>query len=1170
MKNKRIRTIALLLALMMLLQPAVLAADEDTLPEPPAAEETAEAPAPEAEAPAAEEAAEPEEAPEAEEGPAAEEPASPGAAFSAETKSVDNATTLRDGRYACKLKYTADSGAAKLTVKSVLVRDGHAFAELRFDDTAYTKLDASGRIRAGKKGVFSGIPVSVGGETELRALNGKTGEIFCYSLEITISGAAGGPIRKGPGTGIRLPGIPDAVANLKQKLLPLLKAGAAAGQEAAQPFAYDGDALNFINSKGEAFGMFTPQAGTGAVLSGDKVEITFYPKNTTVYAGFYLNADISDKDTWDEFIAVGGDGNYFFELDASYCGKAWPIAPVKKSDMSATTSGQYYMAVPAADKLPSAEQTELAVTNNTSMFKIADTALLEQAGGTAKLTVSFTTDTFTKAYFGYAVDAETAEEEDLIAREGDGFTFRLSKDALEKPFVVSFMSSKGWKSQRQFTVDAEAATLTVDEAPEKTTATELAVTNNTSMFKIADTALLEQEDGAAKLTVSFTTDTFTKAYFGYAEDAEKAPESELIAREGDSFTFTLTADALAKPFVVSFMSSKGWKSQRQFTVNTDAATLTVDTAPEKPAATELAVTNNTSMFKIADTALLAQENGAAKLTVSFTTDTFTKAYYGYAEDAEKAPESELIAREGDSFTFTLTADALAKPFVVSFMSSKGWKSQRQFTVNTDAATLTVDTAPEKPAATELAVTNNTSMFKIADTALLAQENGAAKLTVSFTTDTFTKAYYGYAEDAEKAPESELIAREGDDFTFDLLGSALTTPFVVSFMSSKGWKSQRQFTIDTDAATLTVDTAPEKPDEGGDEEEEQKDEGDTNGTTARVDNSTTLPDGTYTPDKFSWSGGSGRVNITCEKVIVQGGKAYAVITINSSKYVYIKASGQTFYTTHSGNTSSATIPVKLNVTNTIIGMTTAMSVPHEIKYSLYIYIAAAEQNKDTTDREDQKIPGLTYLSTDENADAAGFSVYRYEDGYAVIRVAGVGRYLVVPEGREVPEPLDADVYVVKQPVKQAYVSDEERFTALWDAADGILREKLTMTGFDRGGDETKNVGAYDGLDLAQLLRSRCGLAVLPALCADCRVTGWDAEDPEAVNKDELTDEKADELALVFSALQGYGIPGFVDRSADEETEAGALEWLKLYGILFGCEESMTREYEALAAELKPAA
>ncbi len=37
------------------------------------------------------------------------------------------------------------------------------------------------------------------------------------------------------------------------------------------------------------------------------------------------------------------------------------------------------------------------------------------------------------------------------------------------------------------------------------------------------------------------------------------------------------------------------------------------------------------------------------------------------------------------------------------------------------------------------------------------------------------------------------------------------------------------------------------------------------------------------------------------------------------------------------------------------------------------------------------------------------------------------------------------------------------------------------------------------------------------------------------------------------LQLLGIPALVDRSTEEETQEGRLEWLKLYGLLFGCEE-----------------
>ena len=54
------------------------------------------------------------------------------------------------------------------------------------------------------------------------------------------------------------------------------------------------------------------------------------------------------------------------------------------------------------------------------------------------------------------------------------------------------------------------------------------------------------------------------------------------------------------------------------------------------------------------------------------------------------------------------------------------------------------------------------------------------------------------------------------------------------------------------------------------DKESKYEADLNGGTARVNSATTLADGVYTPDKFSWSGGTGKVSISCTKITVTGG------------------------------------------------------------------------------------------------------------------------------------------------------------------------------------------------------------------------------------------------------------------------------------------------------------
>ena len=53
------------------------------------------------------------------------------------------------------------------------------------------------------------------------------------------------------------------------------------------------------------------------------------------------------------------------------------------------------------------------------------------------------------------------------------------------------------------------------------------------------------------------------------------------------------------------------------------------------------------------------------------------------------------------------------------------------------------------------------------------------------------------------------------------------------------------------------------------DKESKYEADLNGGTARVNSATTLADGVYTPDKFSWSGGTGKVSISCTKITVTG-------------------------------------------------------------------------------------------------------------------------------------------------------------------------------------------------------------------------------------------------------------------------------------------------------------
>lgn len=57
---------------------------------------------------------------------------------------------------------------------------------------------------------------------------------------------------------------------------------------------------------------------------------------------------------------------------------------------------------------------------------------------------------------------------------------------------------------------------------------------------------------------------------------------------------------------------------------------------------------------------------------------------------------------------------------------------------------------------------------------------------------------------------------------------------------------------------------------------------------------------------------------------------------------------------------------------------------------------------------------------------------------------------------------------------------------------------------------------------------------------------------------------EEITDRFAAL---GIPAIVDRSADEESELAQYEWIKVYGVLFGCTDKTDKLFDAAVAAAK---
>ena len=381
------------------------------------------------------------------------------------------------------------------------------------------------------------------------------------------------------------------------------------------------------------------------------------------------------------------------------------------------------------------------------------------------------------------------------------------------------------------------------------------------------------------------------------------------------------------------------------------------------------------------------------------------------------------------------------------------------------------------------------------------------------------------------------------------------------------------------------------------DKESKYEADLNGGTARVNSATTLADGVYTPDKFSWSGGTGKVSISCTKITVTGGQAYATIVFSSGSYGYVKANGNTYYPTTTGSTSTFVIPVELNKNNTIIGMTTKMSTAHEISYSIFIYLSAAAKadgttvsgetnlSADTLDEKAPEIMGLSYQSETKVEHAKYFKIYHYDQGITLLEIdqrkdedtketktkdtkedtdsgltpaqeeklalykAKIVRYLIVPEDAEIPAGLDKEMIVIQS----AYVGSEEVLEILdkLNATDqitsvGVKQKNCKVEGIAKAMKAKKIIyaGTYKKPENKKLMKSKCDLAILSNKIL-----------PDEKNEKKMSVEdqqkRYEELAEKFVLLD---VPMIVDRSADEEKDDAKAEWSKVYEAIFAQTDS----------------
>lgn len=212
---------------------------------------------------------------------------------------------------------------------------------------------------------------------------------------------------------------------------------------------------------------------------------------------------------------------------------------------------------------------------------------------------------------------------------------------------------------------------------------------------------------------------------------------------------------------------------------------------------------------------------------------------------------------------------------------------------------------------------------------------------------------------------------------------------------------------------------------------------------------------------------------------------------------------------------------------------------------------AAQEEEIKDREiAQELAGMKYDHSLELQYADQFAVDYYEGGYALITIAGGERFLLVPEDKEAPEGLDADISVIQKPVQNIYLVATSAMD-LFCALDGL--DSISLSGTNADGwyiDKAKEAmedgdiafaGKYSAPDYELILSKNCDLAIESTMIY---------HQPEVQEK-----------------LEKFGIPVLVEHSSYESHPLGRTEWIKLYGVLLGKEDQAQKLFQEQVDKLK---
>jgi ABC-type Fe3+-hydroxamate transport system, periplasmic component len=168
-------------------------------------------------------------------------------------------------------------------------------------------------------------------------------------------------------------------------------------------------------------------------------------------------------------------------------------------------------------------------------------------------------------------------------------------------------------------------------------------------------------------------------------------------------------------------------------------------------------------------------------------------------------------------------------------------------------------------------------------------------------------------------------------------------------------------------------------------------------------------------------------------------------------------------------------------------------------------------------------------------ATQFTVDYLACGGALISVGAEDRFLLLPEGVEVPKGADPDLVILRQPMNTLYNAASSAMD-FFVQLDAMSQVRFTSTTYKNWGlPEVRDAldagtlvyaGKYSAPDFELLLGEKCSLAIESTMIY---------HSPDIKEK-----------------LENLGIPVLVERSSYEPHPLGRVEWIKLYGLLLGKE------------------